>query len=96
MTIQQKRHVVILFAVALILMVPLIAMQFTNEVNWDVFDFIIAGGLLLGTCFLGEYLIRKIKNLQHRAAVIILLKAAFILIWVELAVGLFGSPIAGN
>ncbi len=96
MTIQSKRYMVILFAVGFILMVPLIAMQFTNEVNWNLFDFIIAGGLLLGTCFLGEYLFRKIKNTKYRTAVIILLIAAFILIWVEMAVGIFGSPIAGN
>lgn len=96
MTIQSRTYMVILFAVALILMVPLIAMQFTNEVNWTLFDFVIAGGLLLGTCFLGEYLIRKIKNIKYRAALIILLIAAFFLIWLELAVGIFGTAVAGQ
>jgi hypothetical protein len=36
-------------------------MQFTNEVNWTLFDFVVAGVLLLGTGFICELVIRKVK-----------------------------------
>jgi hypothetical protein len=39
----------IAFGTALILLVPLVAMQFTDEVNWGVADFVLAGALLGGT-----------------------------------------------
>jgi hypothetical protein len=41
-----------------LLLIPLIAMQFTNEVNWTLFDF----GAFLGTGFICELVIRKVKN----------------------------------
>ncbi len=43
-----KRLTVWAVVIALILMIPLVAMQFTNEVNWDLFDFVVMGALLFG------------------------------------------------
>jgi hypothetical protein len=40
-----------------LLLIPLIAMQFTNEVNWTLFDFVVAG-FILGTGFICELVIR--------------------------------------
>ena len=34
---------------ALMLLLPLVAMQFTDEVNWSETDFIVAGALIGGT-----------------------------------------------
>ena len=33
---------------ALLLMIPLVAMHFTDELDWDLFDFVIMGCLLFG------------------------------------------------
>lgn len=76
-------------AVALLLLVPLIAMQFTNEVNWTVFDFMVAAVLLLGAGISGEYLLRKVKTMRQRILIGLALLVTLIIIWVELAVGIF-------
>jgi len=44
----------ILYIVGTILLIPLIAMQLTNEVNWSLFDFIIMGAMLTITGLLGK------------------------------------------
>ena len=79
-----------------ILLLPLIAMQFTNEVNWKLNDFIVAGLLLLGLGLILELVLRKIKKSDYKVAVIVVLILGFLLVWAELAVGVFGSPLAGN
>jgi len=49
MITQRRRLTGIVLTVALLLLVPLVAMQFTDEVKWGPFDFIVMGALLLGT-----------------------------------------------
>ncbi len=80
---------------ALILLVPLVAMLFTDEVQWNWFDFAVIGSLLFGTGVLYELLTTKL-NTKYRVMVAAVLLAALLLIWAELAVGIFGSPIAGS
>ena len=96
MTIQNKRLTGIMLAVPALLLIPFLGMQFSNEVNWTAIDFLVAGILLLGTGLLVELVLRKVKKRQSR---IVLCAAIFIglfLIWAELAVGLFGTPLAGS
>ena len=76
-------------------MLPL-AMQFTNEVNWDLRDFVVMGVLLLGTGLMCELVLRKVKQTQHRVAICAALVVALFLVWAELAVGIFGTPFAGS
>ena len=76
---------------ALVLLMPLVAMQFTDQVNWDVGDFAIAGALLLGAGIAFELAVRKTGDTAYRAAVGVALAAAFILVWVNGAVGIIGS-----
>lgn len=92
----QKRLTAILITVALLLLVPLIAMQFTNEVNWSVIDFVIMGILLLGTGLMCEFVLRKVKKASYRIAICAGILVVFLLIWIELAVGIFGTPFAGS
>jgi peptidoglycan/LPS O-acetylase OafA/YrhL len=96
MLTQNKRLVGIVLTVALLLLIPFIAMQFTNEVNWTLFDFMVAGVLLLGTGLLCELVIRKVKNIKYRLAICGVILIALLFIWIELAVGIFGTPFAGS
>ena len=96
MTSSNKRITGILLAVAVILCIPLIAMQFTTEVVWTLSDFIIMGGLLLGTGVLAELIFRKVRQKNYRIGILAVVLIAFFLIWAELAVGIFGTPFAGS
>ena len=76
---------------ALILLLPLLAMQFTEEVAWDLADFAIFGTMLVGACGTYELAARVTGNNAYRAAVGVALAAAFILVWMNLAVGVIGT-----
>ena len=93
---KNNRLKIILTVVFIILLVPLIAMQFTDEVNWTLGDFVVAGVLLLGTGLMCDLVIRKVKNVKYRIAICIALLLVLLLIWVELAVGIFGTPFSGS
>lgn len=96
MIVQNKRLVIIFTVVAFILLIPFVAMQFTNEVKWSLFDFIIAAVLLSGTGLLCELVMRKVTKTSHRLLLCGLILAALLLIWAELAVGIFGTAFAGS
>ncbi|MGV8815924.1 MAG: hypothetical protein ACOH2D_17630 [Gelidibacter sp.] len=95
-TNQNKRLITILATAIALLLIPLIAMSFTNDVNWKIFDFLVAGILLIGTGLTLEFILRKIKTLRFRILFGIALFALLFLIWAELAVGIFGTPFAGS
>lgn len=75
---------------ACILSVPLVAMQFTDEVAWGVVDFAVAGVLLGGTGLIHQLAAGKAGNVAYRAAVGVALAAALFLVWSVLAVGVIG------
>lgn len=96
MIAQNKRLFIIITIVATLLLIPLIAMQFTEEVNWTILDFIVMGVLLLVTGLTGELIMRKTSNITLRFLLIAGLILLFLLTWAELAVGIFGTPFAGS
>ena len=96
MITQNKRLIGILITVAFLLLVPLVAMQFTDEVDWSLFDFMVAGILLSGTGLLCELVIRLVKDSRYRIVICVAILAALLLVWAELAVGIFGTPFAGS
>ncbi len=77
--------------VVLILLVPLIAMQFTEEVNWGLFDFVVMGGLLFGVGLAYELVARRSEKTVYRVAFGVGLATAFLLVWVNGAVGIIGN-----
>ncbi|WP_373073354.1 hypothetical protein [Zeaxanthinibacter enoshimensis] len=95
-TNQNKRLFTILAVTVAVLLIPLIAMNFSSEVQWNVFDFLVAGILLVGTGLTLELILRKIKSMRYRILLALVLFVVFLLAWAELAVGIFGSPFAGS
>jgi peptidoglycan/LPS O-acetylase OafA/YrhL len=93
---RNKRLIIIVLVVALLLLIPLIAMQFSDEVNWTLFDFIGAGVLLLGTGLICDFVLRKVKKIRLRIAICVALLIILLFIWAELAVGIFGSLFSGQ
>jgi hypothetical protein len=85
-----------ILAAELILLIPFVAMFFTEEVDWKVPDFIIVGILLAGIGYAYRLIVDGIKSSTKQVAIGIMLAAVIILIWIELAVGIFGSPFAGS
>ena len=96
MLTQNKRLAGIVLAVVVLLSIPLIAMQFTSEVNWDITDFTVMGILLLCTGLACELILRRVKSARNRIIICALVLFAFLLVWAELAVGIFGTPFAGH
>ena len=86
MITQNKRLFGIVISVAILLLIPLISMQFSDEVNWKLF----------GTGLICEFVMRKVKKKENRIALIVVIIALLLLIWAELAVGIFGTPLAGS
>jgi cell division protein FtsL len=82
---------------ALVLSVPLVAQQFTAEVNWSVADFLVMGVLIFSTGLSYVLITRYVTNIVHKAAIVMALGSTFLMIWANLAVGLIGSgPNPGN
>lgn len=88
---KNKRLIGIISVIALLLSVPLIAMQFTNEVNWTLSDFVVMGALMSGVGFLYELTARCTGNLAYRSGVALALVTSFLLVWINLAVGIIGG-----
>jgi len=93
---KNQRLKIILTTVAILLLIPFIAMQFTDEVSWTIFDFVVMGILLLSTGLLSELAIRKVTKIKYRIALCIAILVVFLIVWAELAVGIFGTPFAGS
>lgn len=95
MTLKQKT-ILIYATPAVLLCIPLLGNMFSEEFDWSPGDFVIGAVLLFGTAFIIDLIQRIVKNKTYKillgGAVLILL----LLVWAELAVGIFGTPFAGN
>ena len=79
-----------------LLLIPLFGNIFSNQVNWSLFDFIIMGLLLGMLGIIIHFILEKVRDKTFRIVPIIFVLIIFLIIWAELAVGIFGSPIAGS
>ena len=79
-----------------LLIIPLIAMQFSNEVQWSGFDFLLMGVLLFVLGLSIEWILKKTRTSKTRSALLIVVVITFLLVWAELAVGIFNTPFAGT
>lgn len=75
----------------LILLLPLVAMRFSSEVNWTAYDFVVAAIMLGALVGAFELVVRLSGSLPYRAAVVVAAGATFLMVWAQGAVGLVGS-----
>ena len=60
--------------------------------NWKLNDFIVIGFLLFSTAILCEFVLRKVKSPQLRLLICVAILLALVVIWIDLAVGIFNIP----
>lgn len=72
-----------------ILAIPFTASFITSEVNWTVSDYLAMGGLLFGASMAFELVARGNFARQHRTAVAVVFVLGVLVVWTELAVGIF-------
>jgi hypothetical protein len=75
----------------LLLLLPAIAMQFTDEVDWTIFDFVFAAIMFGITGLIVELTVRASRSFPFRVAVFLALSAGFLIIWINGAVGIIGD-----
>ena len=79
-----------------LLLIPFIGNLVSPEVNWSWFDFMVMSVLLLSLGFGVGFILKKFAHNKNRWAYLAAIILIFLLIWAELAVGVFGSPLAGQ
>ncbi|KQT21815.1 hypothetical protein ASG31_00260 [Chryseobacterium sp. Leaf404] len=95
MTKQQKTALI--FAIPSILIVAAFIANYVVEgFNWTGSDFLIAAILLFGTASFIYMILNSKLSVRAKTMISIVIVLILMVIWVEMAVGLFGSPIAGS
>ena len=79
-----------------LLLVPFVASLFTDEVQWSGLDYLIMGVMLLAVGSGIQWVLQKFQNRRNRLIGVGLVVLLFLLVWAELAVGVFGTPFAGS
>lgn len=74
---------------ALVILVPFFGNIFVDGWNWTLFDFAWAGALIFGTGLVYELAVKKIRTPTYRTIAAFALALAFLLIWIDGAVGIF-------
>lgn len=95
--ITQKQTTLAIFAVpALLLAAAFLGNLFVEGWNWSGFDFLVAAILLFGTAALISLVRAVVKNRNYRIIISLVIVAILVLVWMELAVGIFGTPFGGS
>jgi peptidoglycan/LPS O-acetylase OafA/YrhL len=72
-----------------LMLLPYIGSQFSDDWDWSFADFLLGGILLFALGMLIQFLMSKLRGSKFRIPVIIGIVVVFLLIWIELAVGIF-------
>ena len=72
------------------MLLPAAAMQLTDEVKWDAADFVLFGGMLVAACIAFEIAAAFATTTRYRVAAGLAILALFLVVWIELAVGIVG------
>ena len=84
-----------IFSPLLVLLLPLIGV-ILFDLDWNIFDFLIMGLLILFFSIAINLILNHLKSSKLRLILVLMLVILFLLIWAELAVGVFGTPFAGT
>lgn len=74
-----------------LMLLPLLAMQVTEGMVWTPFDFMLWGTMLLVAVGAFEVMMRMSRNWAYRIGAAVAVGTAFLLVWVNLAVGIIGN-----
>lgn len=85
----------ILAITAGLLLIPFVGSLLTDEVNWGPEDYAV-GGLLIVLLLTGIEIAWRMLKGMVRLSVLVIVVLVFVLVWGELAVGIFGTPWAGS
>ena len=97
MTTPNKRFLGIIIGICVLLTLPYIAMKLgVDGVDWKPFDFIAAAVMLFGAGIAIEVALRLITKWEYRIGACIAILIGLAVVWAELAVGIFGTPLAGS
>jgi hypothetical protein len=96
MFLQQKELTKIIITAFIMLLIPVTAMQFTDQVNWKTLDFVVLFFIVLIVGILIKIVCNSISKKRNKIIIIAIIISITLLIWAELAVGIFGTPLAGN
>jgi len=90
--IARNWDIVSVFVVTVLIpMLPLVAMQFSEEVDWKLPDFVVIGAILIGAGLAFVFTARRVDNVARRLALAAAFFLALLYVWAELAVGvIFG------
>jgi hypothetical protein len=84
-----------IFLPLFVLLVPLVGVIFF-ELDWSGFDFLVMALLILSLSILINLILYYTDSSKLKLLLIFIVAILFLLIWAELAVGIFGTPFAGN
>ena len=86
---QLKKNIVVVLFVLFSLLIPFTMMLLTDRIRWSLLDFTMAGFLLVITISTIHFIFRKIKNTKYFIVTSIAFLLLMLLIWIEIAVGVF-------
>lgn len=89
--LRQRLRIIGWTGAAVLLALPFVAMQFTREVQWTASDFAIFGAMLAAAGLGWEFVARKADRAAYQLGAAIAVVTGFLLVWVDLAVGLVGN-----
>jgi len=96
--VQQQKHSVFwwpMWITITVLLVVFLASLLSDQLTWSIFDFLIGGALIFVFASVETIIWKKLKS-QHRLFVVLFVLLVFLILWAEMAVGLFDSPLAGS
>jgi len=96
MTQTIKRRLLIFLSVPVLLLIPLLAMQWSAAVVWTSLDFLVMAMVLTGLAMGIELVFILVPTSRKRLRLLAVLLFFFFLLWAELAVGIFGTILAGS